>query len=484
MLEATDISFSYDGTQQILDHINITLKPGELVVITGPTGSGKSTLAKYLSGFIPRSIQGQLSGSLLIDGADVSDFPISEFSRKVALVQQDVESQLNTLLVEDEIAFGPENYLVERDDIRNLVSTSLASVGAEHLNKRPTFALSGGEKQRIVIASILACRPKYLILDEPSASLDPKGVQMLCQVLLTMKQMGLGIICIEHRLNAILAIADRALRISEGCISLYDINRPRSNPWVAGSSERLATGSPVLSADQVSFAYDENWAVTNASLTLHQGEIVALMGNNGSGKSTLVNLLGGILKPHKGSIYLDGTPLKTFSRRQITSDIAMVFQNPNHQIFERTVWKEQNLIYDVLDSEDEESIMRSENSLKTANLLDFKERNPFSLSHGQKRRLNISAVSVHEPRILLLDEPFLGQDARGRRFITQKIDKIAQKGGLVVVVTHDSSFAINHSNRIIFMEQGEVLLDGSPQLVLTRLETLGHDEYNNLEGEL
>lgn len=485
MLEGRNICFSYDDTKQILDDIQIDLVPGELVVITGPTGSGKSTLAKYLSGFIPRTIQGTLSGNLSIDGADTSTLSMPEFARKVSLVQQDVESQLCTLRVADEIAFGPENFMVEQYMIKEIVTTSLDSVGAEHLANRPTHALSGGEKQRIVIAAMLACRPDYLILDEPSASLDPKGVQLLSKILLSLKERGLGIICIEHRLTSILPIADRVLRLTDGKISPYDINEAKQENWSDGTHFQGKIGSSILSADSVKFTYgdSDNWAVKNTSLTCHQGEIIALMGDNGSGKSTLIGLLGGLFRPSQGQIFLEDIPIDTVSKEQIASKIALVFQNPNHQIFERTVWTEQNLILDVLGIDDDANATKSENILKAANLFGQKDSNPFSLSHGQKRRLNVCSVIVHNPNILLFDEPFIGQDTRGRRFITQKINDIAQKGGLVIVITHDTSFALNHCNRLVFMDHGTVLLDGSPRKVLARLDAMGRHEYKDSPRE-
>ncbi|MHA1638038.1 MAG: ABC transporter ATP-binding protein [Candidatus Thorarchaeota archaeon] len=485
MLEGRNICFSYDGATQILDDIQLDLKPGELIVITGPTGSGKSTLAKYLAGFIPRTIRGTLSGRLSIDGTDTSTLSMPEFARKVALVQQDVESQLCTLRVADEIAFGPENFMVEQDMIQEIVTTSLNSVGADHLANRPTHALSGGEKQRIVIAAMLACRPDYLILDEPTASLDPKGVQLLSKILLSLKERGLGIICIEHRLTSILPIADRVLRITDGRISPYDINEAQQENWSDGTHYQGIIGSPILSADSVKFTYSgsDDWAVKNTSLTCHQGEIIALMGDNGSGKSTLIGLLGGLFRPSHGQIFLEDIPIDTISKEQIASEVALVFQNPNHQIFERTVWAEQNLILSVLGINDEANTVKSEKTLKTANLFDQKDNNPFSLSHGQKRRLNVCSVTVHNPNILLFDEPFIGQDTRGRRFITQKINDIAQKGGMVIVVTHDTSYALNHCSRLVFMDRGTVLLDGSPQTVLDRLDAMGRHEYKDSSRE-
>ncbi|MHA1863879.1 MAG: energy-coupling factor ABC transporter ATP-binding protein, partial [Candidatus Thorarchaeota archaeon] len=211
MLESENLTFSYDGKTQILRSIDLQIHPGEVVVLTGPTGSGKSTLAKCLSGFIPRSIEGEFSGEIIIDDKDTSDYSIAEISRLVSLVQQDPDSQICTLKVSDEVAFGPENYEFELKSIEKLVESSLFAVGATHLHNRNTYTLSGGEKQRLAIASMLSCQPKYLILDEPSASLDPKGVHLLRKILLGLKNKNVGVLCIEHNIDAIRPVTDRIL---------------------------------------------------------------------------------------------------------------------------------------------------------------------------------------------------------------------------------------------------------------------------------
>ncbi len=216
MLESQNLAFSYDGKTQILRSIDLQIRPGEVVVLTGPTGSGKSTLAKCLSGFIPRSIEGEFSGEIIINGENTSDYPIAEISRLVSLVQQDPDSQICTLKVSDEVAFGPENYEFELKSIEKLVESSLFAVGATHLHNRNTHTLSGGEKQRLAIASMLSCQPKYLILDEPSASLDPKGILLLRKILSQLKDKNVGVLCIEHNLDAIRPVADRILSISNG----------------------------------------------------------------------------------------------------------------------------------------------------------------------------------------------------------------------------------------------------------------------------
>jgi energy-coupling factor transporter ATP-binding protein EcfA2 len=477
MLESQNISFSYDGKTEILRSANLQIHQGEVIVLTGSTGAGKSTLAKCLSGFIPRSITGEFSGEIRIDGESTSDYTIAEFSQLVSLVQQDPDNQICTLKVIDEVAFGPENYEFDIETIEKIIKSSLLAVDSLHLHNRNTHTLSGGEKQRLALASMLTCQPKYLILDEPSASLDPKGILSLRKILAELKAKNVGVLCIEHNLGAIRPVADRILSISNGIISGW---APIAEQPITSAVQTSVPDTPLLTLEKVNFSYGSTQVIHDASLTIHQGEIIALMGGNGSGKTTLISLLGGLLESDNGRIALGRVPIFDGDRKEIVKRIAVVFQNPNHQIFERTVWKEQILTSEILNEIHEESIKKSTDLLNSANLGNFLARNPFSLSHGQKRRLNITSSIAHAPRILLLDEPFIGQDQGGREFITSVITNTASANGAALVVTHDSNFAKNYCNRVIFIENGTILLDGSPETVLQRLEEIGHREYSEL----
>jgi energy-coupling factor transport system ATP-binding protein len=476
MLESQNISFSYDGKTEILRSANLQIHPGEVVLLTGPTGSGKSTLAKCLSGFIPRSIDGDFSGEIRIDGEDASEYTIAEFSRLISLVQQDPDSQICTLRVVDEVAFGPENYEFSLKMIENLVNSSLHAVDATHLHNRITYALSGGEKQRLAISAMLSNQPKYLLLDEPSASLDPKGVLSLRKILTDLKEKNVGILCIEHNLDAIRPVADRILSISNGAVS--DWNQNDGRPNTPRMHTPVQENTPLLTLEEVNFSYGATQVIHDISLNVNQGDIIALMGGNGSGKTTLVSLLGGLLEPDNGIVNLGSRPISDIDRKEVAKRISVVFQNPNHQIFERTVWKEQILTSEILGETTEDTVERAKNFLHSAHLNQFLTQNPFSLSHGQKRRLNITSSIAHSPDILLLDEPFIGQDQDGRDFILKVITDIT---GAVLVVTHNPIFAKNYCNRAIFVENGSILLDGTPNSVLQRLEEIGHSEYSELE---
>jgi energy-coupling factor transport system ATP-binding protein len=292
-----------------------------------------------------------------------------------------------------------------------------------------------------------------------------------------LKGKNVGILCIEHNIGAIRPVADHVLTISNGRIADWT---PSIEPPIIPTTQTSVPDTPLLTMEGVNFSYGPTQVIHDASLTINQGEIIALMGGNGSGKTTLVSLLGGLLEQDNGRVDLGRAAISGRDRKEIVKRISVVFQNPNHQIFETTVWKEQILSSEILNEVHEKSIERSTNLLNSANLGTFLERNPFSLSHGQKRRLNITASIAHSPRILLLDEPFIGQDKEGREFISNVIAETAKGNGAALIVTHNPNFAKNHCNRVIFVENGSIMLDGSPETVLQRLEEIGHGEYSEL----
>jgi energy-coupling factor transporter ATP-binding protein EcfA2 len=479
MLEARNITFSYNGTTPVLESLSLQVNRSEIIVITGPTGSGKSTLAKCLSGFIPRSIQGDFSGSVHIDDVNIADLHISDVARKVALVQQDPESQICTLQVSDEVAFGPENYGIKIEQISDLVESSLKSVDSDHLYHRATFELSGGEKQRLIIASMIACRPDFLILDEPSSSLDPRGVLQLQHILKDLQEQNIGILVIEHNLSAVKNIADRILNLVQGKIQPFTVpNQISQTKSIIRTPDE--SNSPLVTIKKLNFSYGERKVIDNVTLGLQRGEVIGLMGSNGSGKTTLLGLLGGLLAPDSGTINFKDRPLGKLKTKEIAHHFSMVFQNPNHQIFEKTVWNEQVLTLKALELDTSDMLQQCQISLERAGLADLHDRNPFSLSHGQKRRLNVSSIAVHGPEILLLDEPFTGQDIEGREFIKENVMETVERGGTALIVTHDPSFVRNNCNRVIFIENGAILLDGTPSSVFERLEKLGYQEYTDL----
>ena len=482
MLEARDVSFSYGGESTVLDSVSMTLERGELVLLTGPTGSGKSTLAKCLAGLIPHVIDGTLSGHLAVEDNDLDSMRISEIARRIALVQQDSEGQLCTLRVSDEVAFGPENFLIPENELAQKVTRSLEEVERPDLLDRATYQLSGGEKQRVAIASMLAFRPDYLILDEPTSSLDPAGTRRIRHVLSNLKSQGMGILCIEHRFERLQSIADRILHLTGDDIVPFS-PPPEVGPLAITSSVEQDS-DPLVRAESIAYSYGSRQAIQDITIEVDRREVVAIMGDNGSGKTTLLLLLAGLLSPHRGLVYLDSEAIESLPKTVVARKTAVVFQNPNHQIFETTVWREQTLGIDIFELQEEEALGRANKFMVVAGLADTRTRNPFSLSHGQKRRLNISSIMVHEPELLLLDEPFIGQDVEGRKFVQSVIHSTVSRGGSAVVVTHDSQFAAQFCDRLVFIDNGRILLDGMPADVMKQLGKLGRSEYVNRLGDV
>ncbi|MFW9919038.1 MAG: ABC transporter ATP-binding protein [Candidatus Thorarchaeota archaeon] len=477
MLEIKNLALSYDEKNRILDGIDFTLHPQEIVIVGGKTGSGKSTLARCISGFIQPETVHSLSGSICVDGEDILTADISRIARNIALVQQDVESQICTLNVVDEVAFGPENFQIDSSEIESLITSSLQSVDAHHLRNRSTYALSGGEKQRVVIASMLAGRPDYLVLDEPTSSLDPKGVQQLKALLLRLRDEGMGILCIEHNITQMASIADRLLKLQTGKLTATPPSEIQA-PLIAYLRPHSSTSfEPLLRANGISYSYGRKRAVDNVTLEFSRGEIVALMGDNGSGKSTLLALLSGLLSPDGGTIFLQGTLINEMSRVHIARSMGVVFQNPNHQIFERTVWRDQILGVSLLELDPDEYLEGARRLLIESGLGDRLEQNPFSLSYGQKRRLNITSTCFHSPDLLLLDEPFIGQDSEGIEFIAQQLLKAQEVGGTTIISTHDPWFVSRYCTRLIFLKEGSILVDGPPRVIQSWLRENGEPLY-------
>jgi energy-coupling factor transport system ATP-binding protein len=322
---------------------------------------------------------------------------------------------------------------------------------------------------------MIISQPNYLILDEPTSSLDPTGVLQLRTILEKLKNQNKGIVLIEHNLSAVQTIADRVLVVEGGKIHPFE---PKTIKKAAKSPKSEEIGNQIISTQNLSFSYGDRQVVKKINLCAHCGEVIGLMGSNGSGKTTLLGLLGGLLTPETGSINLTDSSLESMDAKDIARVTATVFQNPNHQIFEKTVWEEQNLVLKSLDLISSDTLQRSETLLQNAGISEMKVRNPFSLSHGQKRRLNVSSSIVHEPKLLLLDEPFIGQDWEGCEFIIETVSKTVHDGGAAIIVTHDPVFVKEYCSRVIFMEDGRILLDGAPSVVFERLENLGHEEYS------
>jgi len=426
-----DFTFRYHGKDHdTLSNINFKIKKGEMIVIAGPSGCGKSTLALALAGFLFQQDFGLVMGSIELEGKDISKIPLFEMADKVSLVQQNPENQFCTLTVIDELAFGLENRCLPISEIHQRTQWALEVVDGQNLEHREISSLSGGEKQKIAIASMLAAKPDVLILDEPTSNLDPQASQNLFNVIQNLREiLDLTIIIIEHKLKQLLPYNPRLIIMNQGNITkqialraYLSSKRPRKIQQT-DDHKRKHKSSNVICVNDLSIAYANNEALSSIDLTIKEGEFISLMGKNGAGKSTLLLSLMGLLPLSHGNITLLGCDLKTQSVSEIAKKVGIIFQNPDHQIFTDTVWHE------AVFAPRNFGLLPSQYEAKTQRLLDacgltlFKDIHPNKLSYGEKRRLNLVSILSYNPKIILLDEILIGQDEDNAYFLLNLLKK-------------------------------------------------------------
>ena len=484
-----NLSFTYNGaTAPALMEINLNIRPGEFLTVTGPSGCGKSTLALCLAGFIPHAYPGSMTGTVWIKGRDTKDYPAGGLSGIVGLVQQDPEAQLCTLTVKDEVAFGPENLCLKPAQIQRHVYSALEKVGALDLIERQVHTLSGGEKQRVAIAAVLAMTPSLLILDEPTANLDPAGTKaVLCTLERLRADQEVAIIVIEHRLRQLASISDDLLFMDQGKIISRGGRDQFRRTYVParGRKEKKTQlpspaqkGSPILAVKKLRAGYLGPDILSDVSFSAYPGETIALMGNNGSGKTTLLLALLGLIKPRSGRIYVNGKEVTKIKTAQRAQQMGLIFQNPNHQLFENTVLKEAQLPSLFL-SEDRPDQVESNvlQLLAKFELKQYQAQNPFCLSLGEKKRLTLVSVLAYLPPILILDEPIVGQDSRRLGFLLTALEEHRARGGLALLACHEPDVVAACCNRILFLDEGRIAIDAPLHEAWDQLARLGRDEY-------
>lgn len=496
VVDVRELTFTYDGsTSPALEGINLKVYPGELLAITGPSGCGKSTLALCLAGFIPHAYGGKMEGVVRIQGRDTRDYPAGGLSGIVGLVQQDPDAQLCTLTVSDEVAFGPENLRIPPEEIRERVHFALQAVGALDLMDRKVHTLSGGEKQRVAIASVLAMTPVLLILDEPTANLDPSCTR---EVLRTMEKLreeqGISIIVIEHRLERLVPISDRLLLMEKGRIVEESTDRKLHRRYLPAAGwtdsgtdlrqgepaglEKKGEKLPLLSVENLQAGYEGREVLKGISFCAYPGETLAIMGDNGSGKTTLLLALLGVLKPGEGRIFLNGKDITGMRVARRARDLGLVFQNPNHQIFENTVFKEAVLPSLFLSKEAPREIeQKVERLLEEFGLRRFRDNNPFALSLGEKKRLTLVSVLAYSPGVLILDEPLVGQDGDRLKLLISALEEHRAQGGVTLMVCHEPAVVVACCQRVLFLSEGKLIVDAPVKDALLRLAELGREEY-------
>lgn len=487
-VDISGVTVTYHGCETpALKNLDLRVERGEFIVITGPSGCGKSTLALCLTGFIPHSVCCTMSGRVMVAGLDTREYLPGMLAGVVGLVQQDPEAQLCTLRVKDEVAFGPENLCLTPGEIGLRVKKSLAAVGAEHLSGREVHTLSGGEKQRVAIASVLAMEPDVIILDEPTANLDPHCTMEVLAVMEKLKKKNVSVIVIEHRLEKLLPLCDRVVVMEKGEIAgilpptqFNKVKAAVAPVWRerGATPHRRADDDPLLEVQELSAGYPGKQVLRDVGFSVYPGETVAIMGDNGSGKTSLLLALLGILKPDGGLIKLKGRAVSHVGVSGRARFMGLTFQNPNHQIFEQTVLREAGLASRFLCGEgrrpDEARIL---GLLEEFGLLVYRDRVPFALSLGEKKRLVLVSVLAYEPELLLLDEPLAGQDEGRLRQLMEVLEARKKKGCATLMICHEPAVVAAFCDRVLFFSEGRLIVDDGVKEAFRRLKALGKDEY-------
>ena len=535
IINVDDVSFSYGTqTEQALKHISLGVNRGDFIGIIGPSGAGKSTLAACLSGAVPHQYTGTFFGSVTVDGNDTCEVSLTDVSQIVGSVLQDIDTQMVASVVEDEMLFGLENFGVPHDQIEQRVSETLKTVGISDLRDREIATLSGGQKQKVAIAAILAMRPRVLVLDEPTAALDPASSTLVFETLREANRaLGITIVVVEQKVALLSEYCNRVLVLNHGEIALQgkphevfahtdelraigvdcprvtrifnsleadglasgtpcldvdeaellitgivdpahassDIQAPAGSPHAPSLRPHAKDAEPVLTFDHVEFAYPNGGAaVHDLSLTLYPGELVGIVGQNGAGKTTLTKLLNGLLRPSSGSVRIAGMDTHDVPTSAIAARCATLFQNPDRQICKDTVLEEVAFGLTLHGVGNQEARRRAAAAAERFGLP--LDESPFSLSRGQRQMVALASVVVLDPEVVLLDEPTSGLDYRECMTVMETVREMAERGCAVIMVCHDMEVVSDFAERLVVMANGRILARGVAEEVFANEELM------------
>lgn len=496
-----------DQTQLALQSLSFRIGPGEKVLLLGPSGSGKSTLVNSLIGLVPHSTYAYIGGDLRVLGKSARTEGPGELARHAGVVFQDPDSQLTMLSVSDEIAFGLENLGLPPKQMADRIERALAEMGLSAHHQTAVDHLSGGMKQRLVIAALLAMQPEVLVLDEPTSQLDPVGAQNLINLLqqLCDQRPQMTLIVVEHRIDTLMPLVERVMVLDQAGQLAFDCTPDQAfgehaeqlaalnvwlptvadarlarqagtfDAWCATSTRNHATTkAPVLQFDRVSFRHDDTRELLDAvDFALHRGDICALVGRNGSGKTTLAQLAAGMIAPDQGKVTLQGHPVQRLPAQTLARQLGYVFQNPEHQFVTDRVLDEVRFNRHHLSDETDEDAWQV---LRALRLDHYAQRNPFTLSHGQKRRLSAATMLVSPRDLIIMDEPTFGQDPSAQLELRGLLESMAASGTAILLITHDMDLVWRTANRVVGLYQGQLEGDLTPTAFFAdseRLQRLG-----------
>lgn len=527
LIEVRNLKYRYPHRSGLaLDGIDFQVEKGQFIGIVGENKAGKSTLCQAFAGLVPTMFRGAYGGKLFLDGAEAAKTPIASLCQKVGLVFQNPFNQLSGAkdTVFEEIAFGLQNLGIPREEILKRVEENLKLLDIEEYRDRNPFDLSGGQTQRVAIASILAMEPEVIVLDEPTSQLDPQGSEEVFRVVEKLAKTGITIIMVEQKMEKLASYCDKILLLhkgkqvaydtperifsrddleelgvkppvytqvsrtlgvyrKEGEIRLYPVTLEQMEQLRGQFPERLSgrtsingqkekTGQEVFQIQDLKFHYQpEVPVIENLDLCL-DARPTAIIGQNGAGKTTLVKLLKGLLKPDAGYIFFEGSDISTKTVAQLAGKVGYVFQNPDDQIFKNRVQEEVMVGPLNLGLSRREAQKRAEEALEMVGLTEAGEENPYDLDLSERKMVAIASVMAMDPRVLILDEPTIAQDARGRAVLGRIVRTLSEKGKFVLAILHDMDFVAEYFERVIIMAHGKVLSDGPGEKVFYEKESL------------
>lgn len=523
-IKTTDVFYTHwNQDEPTLKGISLEIYPNTINVLVGPGGSGKSSLCSLFNGEIPHLLGGKYEGIVLVEGKDTNIEPVKNLSQQVGHMLQDPETMFATLYVEDEIAFGPENLLLEPDEITRRVEKLLEDIQLSPFRKNLVWNLSGGQIQKLGLAVILAMQPAMIVLDEPTANLDPHATRAVHELVLKLRDEGMTILLVTRELDDfILKAADQLIVLDDGKIMasgpvqtvlakyghdmlerlgiwlpetveiglklrdllklklpaipiqmtetlqvLADQNLLRgriTNCEPEKSIAKVTENNPLISGRNLQFSYNNGFkALNDVSFDIFPGEMLAIVGRNGAGKSTLAKLMVGLQKPQQGKLTLFDKPASNWKVEALAEHIALVFQNPEHQFLTDTAYDE--IAYSLMSrgiNDSEEIQTQVQEWMQRLELSDFSTVHPFALSAGKKRRLGVATMLVCHPQVLLVDEPTYGQDKEMTQTLMQLMEQIRAQGVTVVMITHDMRLVQEFASRVLVMADGKILYEGDP----------------------
>jgi len=530
-IDITDLDYRYPGAdERILSRVDMRVEAGETRLLLGPSGSGKSTLARCIAGLVPQSTGGTVNGRVRVCGHDALAATPGTLSTDVGLVFQNPETQFVTSTVATEVAFGLENLRVPPAEIEARITESLATVGLSGFEDRRIDALSGGEKQRLAIACQLAMEPELLVLDEPTANLDPQGTSEMFEFLRERaRDPSATTVVIEHRCDPLMDVFDSVFALNQAGETLLsgptrevfdrhaetlrhsglwtpDVTRlgrrlrsdgswPDSTPLpvtvaqcldavggvptpVESTTARKRHDSPAPAIDirALESSYEDGEStepvLKEISLAVPTGSFFAVVGPNGAGKSTLAKHCVDVLTPPAGTVYVGGRDVTALGADDLRQRVGYVFQNPECQFLTDCVRNELAYGLEQLDLDADEIQHRVDRTLGRFGLRSKSERNPFALSHGEKRRLSVATMLVVEQETIIVDEPTYGQDRRNEKALMETLSELHDAGRTIVMLTHDMRLVAEYADRVAVLTGGEIQFQGAPSALFGDRETL------------